>query len=208
MKRKVCSILLSIAVGSVLVAGCGSTSSNSSSASSTAPSTGSATTEASDAEASEATTTTTETTAAATDEEPYEVKMLVPIPNETPSEAAMTKVTQAINDLTLPALNMTLDFEVVPFSTYTDQVNLALSSGEKLDILAAPSAYCPTWVNSGYLNDMTELLDQYGQDILSSYASEAVATSPQVNGFIYGVPVHKEDCMQTTWFARTDLIEK
>ena len=201
MKKKVCSILLSITVGSVLIAGCGSTSSNS--ASSTAP-----TADASDAEATETSETNIETTEAATDEEPYEVRMLVPIPNETPSDAAMTKVTQAINDLTIPALNMTLDFEVVPFSTYTDQVNLALSSGEKLDILAAPSAYCPTWVNSGYLNDMTELLDQYGQDILSSYASEAVATSPQVNGFIYGVPVHKEDCMQTTWFARTDLIEK
>lgn len=141
-------------------------------------------------------------------QDPYEVRMLIALPAASPNENEVNRVIEKINEITLKDLNMTLKLEIIPFSTYFEQVQLELSSGSDIDIFTSVSAYGPNWVNAGYLVDMKDLLDQYGQDILSSYSSPELATAANLNGYVYGVPVHKEISYQPTVFFRTDILEK
>lgn len=156
-------------------------------------------------------TTNNETSSGETstsDEEPYEVNMVIALPATAPDAAAIERVTNAINEITLPKLNMTLSLEIVPYSMYLEQIPLQLSSGTDLDIFTAFSALGPSWVNAGYILDLTDLLEEYGPDIVDTYASEDLAKVCSMNGYLYGLPVHKEIAQQPTMFFRTDILEK
>lgn len=147
-------------------------------------------------------------TAEASGEEPYEVGMRIALPAAVPSEEEMNRVVEHINELTMKELNMTLKLEIIPFSSYIEQIQLDLSAGSDIDLFVMLSAYGPSWVNAGYLVDMKDLLEEYGKDILSSYSSPELASVCDVNGTIYAVPVHKEISQQPTIFFRTDILEK
>ena len=144
----------------------------------------------------------------ASGEEPYEVRMIIALPAASPSEGEVDRVIAKLNELTLKELNMTLDLQILPFAAYMEQIQLELSSKSKLDIFTSVSAYGPSWVNAGYVADMGPLLQEYGQDVLASYASPEVATAPSLNGYVYGVPVHKEISQQASVFFRTDILKK
>lgn len=158
------------------------------------------------------TTANVEQTQSASDvdfsEPPYEVRMVIALPATSPDAAAIDRVMEKINEITLPKLNMTLKLEIMPFSMYLEQIPLQLSSGASLDIFTSIASYCPGWVNSGYLVDLSTLLDTYGKDVLDTYPSRELATVCNLNGFLYGLPVHKEIAMQPTMFFRSDILEK
>ncbi|MDE7353831.1 MAG: ABC transporter substrate-binding protein [Acetatifactor sp.] len=141
-------------------------------------------------------------------EEPYKARMIIALPAASPSEGEVSRMLEKLNELTLEKLNMTLDLQILPFAAYLEQIQLELSSKSDLDIFTSVSAYGPSWVNAGYVADMKPLLEEYGQDVLNSYASPEVAMSPSLNGYVYGVPVHKEISQQATVFFRTDILEK
>lgn len=141
-------------------------------------------------------------------EDPYEVRMIIALPATVPAQADLDRVMAAINEITLEELNMTLKLEPLPFSVFIEQVNLALSSGEKLDLVTSIQAYAGSWVNSGYLVDMEPLLEEYGPDIVDTYVNEELAKVCTVAGTLYGFPVHKEVSQQQTVFFRTDILEK
>lgn len=141
-------------------------------------------------------------------EEPYEVRMIIALPATVPDQAELDRVMAAINEITLPELNMTLKLEPLPFSVYFEQVNLELSSGAKLDLVTTVPAYAGTQVNAGYLLDLEPLLEEYGQDIIATYTSEELAKVCTNSGVLFGFPVHKEVSMQQTIFFRTDILEK
>lgn len=141
-------------------------------------------------------------------EEPYEVRMIIALPATVPDQDDLDRVMAAINEITLPELNMTLKLEPLPFSVYNEQINLELSSGAKLDLATTVGVRAGTYVNSGYLVDLEPLLAEYGQDIVGTYVSEDLAKVCTNQGVLYGFPVHKEVSMQQTVFFRTDILEK
>ena len=141
-------------------------------------------------------------------EDPYEVRMIIALPATVPDQAELDRVMAAINAITLPELNMTLKLEPLPFSVFTEQVNLELSSGAKLDLLTTVQSSAASQVNSGYLLDLAPLLEEYGPDIIDTYVNEDLAKVCTVSGTLYGFPVHKEVSMQQTIFFRTDILEK
>lgn len=108
-------------------------------------------------------------------EEPYEVRMIIALPSTVPAQAELDRVMAAINEITLEELNMTLKLEPLPFSVFTEQVNLELSSGAKLDLVTSLQATAATQVNAGYLVDLEPLLAEYGKDIVDTYVNESLA---------------------------------
>ena len=141
-------------------------------------------------------------------EDPYEVRMIITLPAASPSQNEIDRVIEKVNEITLKKLNMTLKLELVPYATYLEQIPLELSSGSDIDLLTAITGYAQSWVNTGYLVDMSDLLEQYGQGTLDSYASRDLALAANLNGFVFGVPVHKEVAQQATIFFRTDILDK
>ena len=180
--KRILSGALSLAMLTGMLAGCGKSGSSSSTA------------------------TTGES---ASTEEPYEVHMWFALPSVSVNTDQIERIEAKINEYTLRDLNMTLDLTITPMASYDEQVQLELSSGsEDVDLFMTHFAYGSTWVSQGYVTDLSDLLQQYGQDILSSYSSEELATVCRVGDTIFGVPVHKEVSQQPTIFFRTDILEK
>lgn len=197
MKKKI-AFLLAAAMTAGLLTGCGDSGKESGESQSVGSSGESQTAEADNASGDDG----------ATGEDPYEVRMIIALPAASPSEGEVDRVIGKLNEITLEELNMTLDLQILPFAAYMEQIQLELSSKSKLDIFTSVSAYGPSWVNAGYVADMGPLLEEYGQDVLNSYTSPEVATAPSLNGYVYGVPVHKEISQQASVFFRTDILEK
>ena len=141
-------------------------------------------------------------------EDPYEVNMVITLPAASPSQSEIDRVVEHVNEITKKKLNMTLNLQLLPYSTYLEQIPLELSSGSDIDILTAITGYAQGWVSSGYLLDMTDLLDEYGQEAIATYSSPDLAKAAQLNGKIFGLPVHKEIAQQPTIFFRTDILDK
>lgn len=84
------------------------------------------------------------------------------------------------------------EVQIIPGIT-SEQVNLALTSGEKMDLLGVFSWVSPlsSLVANGQVLPMTELLEKYGQETLGMI-SEADWKCVTFNGEIYGVPMNKD----------------
>jgi putative aldouronate transport system substrate-binding protein len=163
-------------------------------------------TNASNAEQTEGIKETAGTDGAAASEEPYELRMIITVPSEVPSD--LERIVAAVNEVTQKDLNITLKFEILPFSTFFQQLPLILS-GERVDIISCVSAMAPSYIKEGMLLDIGPLMDQYGQGIVDSFGgSEEMARACNLNGLIYGVPLHKDTATQNTIFFRTDILEK
>lgn len=141
-------------------------------------------------------------------EDPYEVRMVITVQTGLPSQEGIDRIVALINEHTLRDLNMTLKLEILSFAQYMQTIPLELANLEKLDLLALPYEYGIQFTSAGYYNDLAPLLDTYGPHIMSTYPSEAVAKACTMDGFLFGVPVHKESCIQRTVIFRTDLLEK
>lgn len=145
-----------------------------------------------------------DTTAEANGEASYTVDMYLMIPTEVPQ--GMDRVLEKVNEITMRELNMKLNLTYLSFATGIQQIPLMLSSGEKFDIFFGGSSNAPTYVNSGYLSNLEELLPAVEDTLKASYGGDVEWAS--VNGYIYGVPMHKDQVFQPTVFFSTEVLEK
>lgn len=85
--------------------------------------------------------------------------------------------------------------------------NLMVSSGEKLDLaLSLFENGCMSYVNKGIAMDLTDLVDQYGQDIVNA---EGVAMSGgYYNGTLYAVPSEEKMGRVKAFVCRKDILDK
>ena len=102
---------------------------------------------------------TSSTASAATGEtdfstqDPYTVKLLIPGDAKTED---CKEVSEAASKILQEKYNTTLDITRVGFGSYPDQVNLMLSSGEKLDVLYNNRDIFVSAVNNGQIVPMEE----------------------------------------------------
>lgn len=135
-------------------------------------------------------------------EEPYHIVMCY-VGNEQPD---MSKVVAAINELTLKELNMTFELVQLGWGDYQQKQQLMLAGGDELDILPVFFSDASSYVNNGYLVDMSGLITQYGQGITDFMGD--TATTGTINGFLYGIPANKESGSQSGFVMRKDIVDK
>ena len=121
-------------------------------------------------------------------QEPYTVKLLIPGDAKTEDCEA---VSAAASEILEEKYNTTLEIMRVGFGSYPDQVNLMLSSGEKLDVLYNNRDIFVSAINNGQIVSMEEYLPEYGPDLLELVPEERWATT-SLNGERYAVPANKE----------------
>ena len=125
--------------------------------------------------------------------------------NET-EEAA---VYEAFNEIMEQEIGVTVDITVQGgFGEYGDTMPLILASGESMDIF-----WTANWSNDflqnaadGYLAGLDDLLEEYGQDILSDTREQLEAT--RVNGEIRGVWSQQIAVYNSQITANMDLVEE
>lgn len=119
----------------------------------------------------------------ADDLEPLDITMLMvsPMPNEdayADIEAEMSKITQE-------KYNVTMHIMGVSIPDYTNKMNLALASGDKLDLFQGFTMY-NQFVSMGYMLNLDPYEDLY-QDALEVVGDTAVQCF--YNGSRYGLPI-------------------
>ena len=126
--------------------------------------------------------------------------------NAAPDTNEFNKVADAINELTRDSIGV----EVELFRSFDyETLNLALTSGEKLDLLQV-HAYTPglaSMVSTGYVQPLDDLLAEHGQDILD-LVPESYMKAGNVNGVQYATPNLKDTARGAGFAMRSDVLDE
>ncbi len=138
------------------------------------------------------------------DEEPYEATVMYYAAND-PRD--LESVENAFNELTLKELNMKVHLMPITFGTYGQQIQLLLSGDEPLDIVPFGSGDFGNFIQAGYIEDLNQYLDAYGQDIKEIVGEEDIRCC-ELDGFLAAIPNMHERTNPLYVVMRTDLLEE
>ena len=138
-------------------------------------------------------TASTATSATAQDlskQDPYTVKIMMLDDGKTD---IVNEVAAAASKITEAKFNTTIELVRVGWGSWAQQVTLALTSGEKLDLFPAFSlnTSLATLVSNGQILPMTDLLQDGPGAEMYGMVDEEDWRCTTVNGDIYGVPMNK-----------------
>lgn len=185
MRKKVLSGLLGLSLAVTMVAGCGQSDQQAGNVQGNSEAT----------EKSEA---------AEADEEPYELTFMYYVANDARDIAS---VEEAFNELTMEQLNMKVDLQPMSFGTVRDQIQMILSSDDKLDVFPMNGANISSYIDAEYIVDISEYIEEYGQDIIEIVGEEDLGCL-RLDGFLAGVPTMKERTRPTVVCMRTDILNE
>lgn len=111
----------------------------------------------------------------------------------TGAPADTQKIQDAINEITRDRYGIEVELQISDSSSYKQNLTLALSSGEQLDIFSTIMSNYAILAQQGYLLDLEEndLLSQYGKEIIDAVGQEYVDAC-RVNGVLYGLPNNRD----------------
>ncbi|GGH35142.1 ABC transporter substrate-binding protein [Paenibacillus segetis] len=138
-------------------------------------------------------------------EETYHAVMAIPSFQSEPKD--MQLVEDEINKLLKDKVNATVDILPIAFGNWTQQTNLMLSSGEKLDLLVSGLGTYASQAVSGKFAPLDDLLTGPGKGIADS-VGETYINAGKVNGHIYGVTSLHDLASSFAYVMRKDLVDK
>ena len=132
----------------------------------------------------------------------YEVNYMYMVAQE---GANQNKVNQAVSELAQKELNMKVNMIPMTWGTYSSQLSMMLAAGEPLDIFPAFSANFSTYIESQYVVNMADYLDDLkdaqeilGEDFNCGY----------IGDFLIGLGQMKERGYPTGLIARKDIFDE
>jgi putative aldouronate transport system substrate-binding protein len=120
----------------------------------------------------------------------------------------MQRIEDKVNEILMSKLNCKVHFEVIDTAEYAQQITLAMSSHQQIDL-----AISGDWINystnvaSGIYLPLNDLLQKYGQNILANVPADIIACS-NYNGAAYGVPTIREWATDFGVSIRSDILKK
>lgn len=121
-------------------------------------------------------------------QDPMTIKILAPGDAKT---ADCEEIAAAASKITEEKFNTTLEITRIGFGSYTQEINLMLASGEKMDMFYQFSGDVINAISSGQIVPLGEHLDTTGTDLKEQIADHDWACVT-IDGQIYGVPANKE----------------
>lgn len=119
-------------------------------------------------------------------------------------------VVKAINDITIPKIGVELDLQVYSPADYQQKVNLALQSGEQLDIFTTLGQFA-NYASKNQLLPLEDYLADHGQQLTAKLEEDfgpGLLDSTTINGHIYGIPVNKGMSLPTNFVYDAALLEE
>ncbi|WP_019909473.1 ABC transporter substrate-binding protein [Paenibacillus sp. HW567] len=153
-------------------------------------------------------TSTADSKNAAADAKVAEIVFALPSFNRIPDD--LSKVTNAINEITTKKIGVKVDFRLYGPSDYAQKVNLALQSGEKMDIFTTLGQFS-NYVSKNQLAPLDDLLPKYGKEmnaILEKDFGPDILKTTTMDGHIYGIPVNKGMAVPTNIIYNTDMLKE
>ncbi len=189
MKKKILSLLLTTVMAGSLLAGCGSeksASSNETAASAEAPSE----------------TASDDGAAVINNGEVEKITMYLPTSGKTDDIAT---VLEKVNEITTEKIGVELDIKTYEMGQWFQQYSLFLSGTEDVDVLVNYGGYLNA-VSQGAAYDLTDLLPEYGQDIIA--AEGEFLKGGQVEGVQYAIPIYASYAWNMGIIYRKDVVEE
>ncbi|MFC4302144.1 ABC transporter substrate-binding protein [Cohnella boryungensis] len=137
-----------------------------------------------------------------------EVVFAMPSFNRIPDD--LSKVTDAINKLTIDKIGVKVDFRIYGPADYTQKVNLALQSGEKMDVFTTLGQFS-NYVSKSQVAPLDELLAEHGKEMTSILEKDFgpdMLKATTINGKIYGIPVNKGMALPVSVVYNADMLKE
>lgn len=132
-------------------------------------------------------------------------ELLIVFPGSNSAPADREAVESAINDMIADTVDATVKLQPLEWGVYDDQINLMLSSGEKMDLYFSYSG-TKDYANRGQVTDITELVDTYASG--AKAVMEKFIPACYVDGKLYGMPSFRDMAIQSGFICRTDILEE
>lgn len=147
-------------------------------------------------------------TASSGNEKPYELTVAFVTFGNTPADIA--QVQEEISKLAKEKINATVKLLPIAIGSWNQQMNLMLTSNEKLDLIVTGSSatfgYGPQ-VAKGQLLPLNDLIEKYGEGIKTAVGEEFMNAS-NIGGSIYGVPSIRDLAVNYGLLIRKDIADK
>lgn len=118
----------------------------------------------------------------------------------------LAPVEKAINDITIPKINVKVKLKPLSIANYSQQVNLAMQSGEQLDIFHTLGDL-NQYVSKNEALPIDDLLTKYGKET-KQILGEDFLKSTQNNGKIYAIPAYKGYAIAPNLVYRADFMKE
>lgn len=107
--------------------------------------------------------------------------------------SGVNRIQEALSEYTREQLGVNVELELIDSGSFVQQMNLKLSSGEKMDLFVGYSLGYSNCVNRGYVLDLEEnnLIQTYGQGILETM-SPGLVEACRFNGKLYCLPQQRD----------------
>lgn len=116
------------------------------------------------------------------------------------------EVAAKLSELAKAKYNTTIDMVRVGFGSYKDQANLALNSGEKLDVISSFGFSPATMMAQNQILPLNDYLDQYAPDTKAAI-SDLDWQCVTINGNITGVPYNIEKASSFGLLMVKDVVD-
>lgn len=137
-------------------------------------------------------------------EKPYEIVYAYPTFDNVPADIQL--VQNEINKIAKEKINVTVKLLPISNSAFANQINLMMSSGEKLDMIAMLGNYS-TQVTRGVLYPIGEIMEENAPGIIDALGADYY-NATKVGGVSYGVPSIRDLAQNFGFVMRKDLVDK
>ena len=137
-----------------------------------------------------------------------EIEMMLWTLNTVPRDLQM--VEDAINAITREKINAEVHINILEMGNYVPQLNLILSSNEKMDLmvtLPGESAHFNSMSSQNQLTDLSQLLPEYAPELLE-LVPKSWLEGTTVDGRILSVTSYGDKATPLGFACRTDILEK
>ena len=133
-------------------------------------------------------------------------KMVMEVVNYGFDDPDLLMVQDAVNEITVPAIGVEVEFLTVPIMNQATKQGLLVAGGQQIDLVVAGLLTTPSnLVSSGLLQPITEYVE--GSEILSGLG-EGILEACKVKGEIYAYPGSIASGNRVSYFYDKDLAEE
>lgn len=130
------------------------------------------------------------------------IKIYLPTSGKTDD---LDKVMEKVNAITREKIGVEAEFKYYQFGQWFQQYSLFLSGTEDVDVLANYGGYLNA-VAQGAAYDLTDLIQEYGQDIVKMEGD--FLKSGQVDGHQYAIPIYASYAWNMGIIYREDVVKE
>lgn len=118
-------------------------------------------------------------------------------------------VNDKLNELTLEKINATVEIINIPGATYDDKMQVIMGGREECDIIFTGATFADFWGNAarGAFLPLNDLMATYGKETYDAIP-EALWEGVKIDGEIYGVINYQIEAKEAGFYVPTEILEK